>query len=110
MSSYFFSFFSLLRLSLISFISFSSMTLTLCSTAQSAHPFNTSFKNGRGTLTSIFKAASVNFTSVFNLSAAYLTEEMSTSRFGIAIGSGFLKPEHQKYLLSLYPQFVGSGQ
>jgi hypothetical protein len=86
------------------------MTFTPFLFAQSTQPFKTNFKNGRGTFTSILSAASVNLTSVFNLSAAYLTEETSTSLFGIAIGSGFLKPEHQKNLLSRYPQFVGNGQ
>ena len=82
-------------------ISRSVISLQLFSFAQLTQPCKTSFRNGLGTLTNILSASSVNFTSVCNLSAAYLTLDKSTSLSGIPIAIGFSKSLHQKYLESL---------
>ena len=100
----------MLLCSLIIVISFSVIKTQLFSFAQVTQPFKTSFKNGRGTLTNIFNASSENLTTSSIRSAAYLTEVISTSLSGIPSKSAFLYPEHQKFLESRYPQFVGNGQ
>ena len=105
----YFLFFSFDLLSLIIAISFSVIRVQLFSLAQSTHPFKTNFKNGRGTFTSIFNASSVNFTTSSARSAAYLIDVRSTSLSGIPSACAVLYPEHQKFLESRYPQFVGIG-
>ena len=97
-------FFSLFLLSWIISISFSVINFTLFSLAQATHPFNTVFKNTRGTFTNLEHASSVNFTSGSILETAYFTvSKLILLLAGIGSDIVFLNRVYQKFLLSLYP-------